>query len=91
MATVVSLSNGSLVFANPASTSGRVHGEVRRSDDGGRTWAHSWEVTGESGAFAYSCLTHVPTPSEVGLLWETTAPDCTGPSCQMLFSTITVL
>ena len=91
MATILSTSNGSLVFANPASKSERVHGAIRRSDNDGQSWPYSWEVTSESGAFAYSCLTHVADPTQVGLLWETSADGCSGPSCQMVFSKHTVL
>ena len=89
MATVLRSSNGSLLFANPASKVGRIHGVLRRSDDDGQTWPHSWMVTNSS--FAYSCLTEVKEPSQTGLLWETSAEGCTGPSCQILFSKYTVL
>ena len=41
--------------------------------------------------YAYSCLTHVARDDQVGLLWETSAKDCTGPSCQLVFSKLTVL
>ena len=43
------------------------------------------------GDYAYSCLTHVASEDQVGLLWETAAKDCAGPSCQLVFSKITVL
>lgn len=89
MATILSTSNGSLVFANPASKTDRTHGLIRRSDNGGVSWPYSWEVT--NGAYAYSCLTPVASPTQVGLLWETSADGCTGPSCQLLFSKFTVL
>ena len=59
------------------------------SDDSGKTWPYSWLVTEED--YAYSCLTHVDSPEQVGLLWETGAASCTGPSCQLVFSKITVL
>ena len=89
MATVLQSSNGSLLFANPASKTDRIHGILRRSDDNGHTWPYSWVVTNDS--FAYSCLTEVQDHTQVGLLWETGDKDCTGPSCQMLFSKYTVL
>jgi len=91
MATVLRSSNGSLLFANPASKVERVHGVLRRSDDDGQTWPHSWVVTNSS--FAYSCLTEVEDPSQTGLLWETNAKGCTttSTSCQILFSKYTVL
>ena len=59
------------------------------SDDGGKSWVRSWVVTEED--YAYSCLTHVASAHQVGLLWETEAHDCTGPSCQLVFSKIIVL
>lgn len=62
---------------------------VPSSDDGGVSWVRSWQVT--AGDYAYSCLTHVASDDQVGLLWETAAHDCTGPSCQLVFSKITVL
>ena len=58
-------------------------------DDGGKTWVRSWLVT--EADYAYSCLTHVARRDQVGLLWETSAQDCSGPSCQFVFSKITVL
>ena len=88
MATIISSANGSLIFANPASKTQRSHGLVRRSDDGGTTWPHGYPITTSSGAFAYSCLTEVEDEREVGLLWETEAAGCSGPSCQMVFSKI---
>lgn len=89
MATILSTDNGSLVFANPASKHSRENGLIRRSDDGGQSWPFSWPVT--NGSFAYSCLTHVSDGSEVGLLWETSAGGCGGPSCQMVFSKYRVM
>ena len=91
MATIITSQNGSLLFANPASTSSRSHGIVRRSDDGGQTWPHSWAVAPGNTDFAYSCLTQVASLTEVGLLWETSGANCLGPSCQMVFSKYTVL
>ena len=58
------------------------------SDDGGKSWVRSWLVT--PGDYAYSCLTHVAQEDQVGLLWETSAQDCSGPSCQLVFSKMTV-
>ena len=59
------------------------------SDDGGLSWVRSWQVTEED--YAYSCLTHVARGDQVGLLWETASQSCSGPSCQLIFSKITVL
>ena len=39
-----------------------------------------------AGPAAYSCLTTMPNASEIGLLWETSADDCVGPSCRVLFT-----
>ena len=59
------------------------------SDNKGETWSKSWVVT--TGPYTYSCLTHVASPQQVGLLWETGADNCYGPSCQLVFSKLTVL
>jgi sialidase-1 len=76
-----------LFFANPASTSDRVNGTVRRSPDSGASWSDGFLLN--SGAYAYSCLANV-NDTTLGLLWETeTNPtDCDGPSCALLFSLI---
>jgi Neuraminidase (sialidase) len=91
MASIIRMSNGSLIFANPASKKDRVNGMLKRSDDGGVSWVRSWQVTDVEEDYAYSCLTHVARSDQVGLLWETTSLDCSGPSCQLVFSKITVL
>lgn len=86
MASVISARNGDLVFANPASKTGRINGTVRRSTDGGATWSSSLPVSGPSAGYAYSCLSWVPDHGQLGLLWETTSSGCDGPSCQSVFS-----
>ena len=91
MATILQTANGSLLFANPASTTDRVNGLIRRSDDGGATWPISYPVT--PGAYAYSCLTRVSSSDSgmIGLMWETSADGCVGPSCLLVFSKIKVM
>lgn len=86
-ASIISGRTGDLYFANPASTTARVNGVVRRSTDNGRSWTSSLPVSGPSGGYGYSCLTLVPNVTRLGLLWETTREGCTGPSCQSVFST----
>ena len=88
MATILQTANGSLIFANPPSKTERANGLIRRSDDNGKTWPFSYPVT--TGQYAYSCLTHVASDSEVGLLWETEDEGCVGPSCQLVFSKVKV-
>ena len=66
-----------------------VYDDCVYSDDGGVNWVRSWKVTEKD--YAYSCLTHVASEDQVGLLWETTAQGCLGPSCRLVFSKITVL
>jgi hypothetical protein len=75
-------------FANPASTTSRVNGIVRRSNDG-----RVWTADGDShrvwpGAYGYSCLSNMPDASKMGLLWETNGEQCTGSgaSCRSVFS-----
>ena len=64
-----SAQNGEIYFANPATSSGRTHGKVRRSPTGlPGSWTSSLDVT--EGKFAYSCLTDVPQQGMLGLLWE---------------------
>ena len=64
-----SAQNGEVYFANPATTSGRTHGKVRRSPTGlPGSWTGSLDVT--EGKFGYSCLTDVPQQGMLGLLWE---------------------
>ena len=64
-----SAANGAIYFANPAVTHGRTHGKVRRSKTG---LVGSWEaaINVTDGSFGYSCLTDVPQPGQLGLLWE---------------------
>lgn len=56
-----------LVFANPASKSGRSQMTVRLSRDGGVTWAHSQLLYGPSAA--YSCLGAL-SAERIGIVFE---------------------
>eukprot|EP00054_Salpingoeca_dolichothecata_P015800 m.91606 g.91606 ORF g.91606 m.91606 type:complete len:447 (-) comp21663_c0_seq5:367-1707(-) len=86
MASILRGYNNQIFFANPATTSSRTHGVIRRSDDGAKTWAKSLLVW--SGDYGYSCLTLVPgTTTRIGLLWETSMDGCSGASCRSVFST----
>jgi len=56
-----------LVFANPASEKGRKNGTIRISDDNGKTWAWSKQIT--LGSYGYSCLTQISNEN-IGLFYE---------------------
>ena len=56
-----------MLFANPASQSGREKMTVRLSLDGGRTWPHSRLLYEPSSA--YSCLAVLP-DGQVGIVYE---------------------
>eukprot|EP00041_Stephanoeca_diplocostata_P035691 m.1268133 g.1268133 ORF g.1268133 m.1268133 type:complete len:454 (-) comp24744_c0_seq13:7009-8370(-) len=89
MGSILSSVNGTIFFANPASTTSRVNGVLRRSDNG-RDWTTLTTVW--PGAYAYSCLTRMPSTSQIGLLWETDGAECTGggASCRTVFSAFPV-
>eukprot|EP00038_Savillea_parva_P011514 m.198036 g.198036 ORF g.198036 m.198036 type:complete len:464 (-) comp20324_c0_seq1:39-1430(-) len=78
-------SGNEVFFANPASTTSRANGTLRRSNDGD-TWMSSTVVW--PGAYAYSCLTEMPQRQTVGVLWETDGPQCKigSASCRTVFS-----
>ena len=52
---------------------GRAQGTVRRSTDGGKTWAASVVLNGKH-AYSYSCLSKAPGAGNIGLEWETVLP-----------------
>eukprot|EP01062_Namystynia_karyoxenos_P053889 TRINITY_DN438_c0_g1_i2.p1 TRINITY_DN438_c0_g1~~TRINITY_DN438_c0_g1_i2.p1 ORF type:complete len:465 (+),score=152.89 TRINITY_DN438_c0_g1_i2:122-1516(+) len=79
---------GAIYFSNPATKKGRTTGLVRRSDDDTKTWPRALPITGSSQDFAYSCLTQVPQPASLGLLWETNCAGCSGESCCSAFSVL---
>jgi len=58
---------GVILFANPASPSGRQRMTVRASRDDGKTWPASLVLHG--GSSAYSCLVNI-TPTQIGCLFE---------------------
>ena len=76
-----------LYFSNPNSESERANMTVKKSIDNGNTWTDHYQVY--FGPSAYSCLTTVSgINGYVGLLWETNATNCVGPSCKVVFSLI---
>lgn len=68
-----------LLFANPASASGRVNFTVRASEDHGARWPHSLLIDEESG-WGYSCMTMIDSRT-VGILYE-------GSTSQLVFQAI---
>jgi sialidase-1 len=77
--------SNAIFFSNPASTTQRVNMTIRRSDNDAAAWPLSLLV--DAGPSAYSCLTLVPQPRHIGLLWEQSSPaGCVGESCQMVFA-----
>lgn len=67
----------SVYFSNPASTSGRNHLTVKKSEDGGNTWSASHEV--QSGTSAgYSSLVQGTVQDEEhgGIVYESTSAGC---------------
>eukprot|EP01084_Bolivina_argentea_P221132 374616_1 len=77
-----------IYFSNPNSTSSRVNMTVKKSIDNGNTWNNGYLVF--NGKTAYSCLTRMKATksNNIGLLFETEAKNCNGPSCQIRFTTI---
>eukprot|EP00035_Acanthoeca_spectabilis_P028159 m.469430 g.469430 ORF g.469430 m.469430 type:complete len:494 (+) comp28558_c0_seq1:69-1550(+) len=80
----LSTAGGALLFANPADTSSRMQGTIRKSLDMGKSWARELHITpvgmspAQGGSFDYSCL--VPAPlnddrSLGGLLWSHNTQD----------------
>eukprot|EP01052_Picozoa_sp_SAG31_P024717 SAG31_NODE_2121_length_6404_cov_17.936875_6_plen_210_part_00 len=74
-----------LFFSNPADKS-RTKLTVRRSEDAGATWPLSKVVHPEGSA--YSCMTEMSDPDQLGLLHERDAPGCKGPSCETVFNVL---
>jgi len=58
---------GRILFANPASKTGRIHGTIRISYDEGATWPVAKLIY--NGSYAYSCLTKIDAET-VGLFFE---------------------
>jgi len=80
------LQERALYFANPNTTSGRTHLTIKKSIDDGKTWPPSLQKLVYAGDAAYCCLTTVAEAGLIGLLWETNAESCSGPSCRIMFS-----
>lgn len=89
MATILRGRGDEIFFANPATTSGRDNGMIRRSDDSARTWPRQLQV---GNPYAYSCLTLTASTDTHGLLWETWGGPwsdddlCDGEACSCVFS-----
>merc|ERR1711957_209503 len=64
----------SVYFSNPASTRGRTHLTVRRSDDGGKTWSRSLMIQ-EKASGGYTSLVQGSVGDEKhgGILFESSS------------------
>jgi len=78
---------GAIFHANPghgtdteskSPPDGRASGTVRRSTDGGKSWASV--VLNGVNAYSYSMLSRMPTATHVGLAWETVLPGSAVPA-----------
>jgi len=73
MASLISIPNPKkkkkqlLVFSNPESEKGRKNGTIKVSNDNGKTWKWSKNIT--AGGYGYSCLTQLKNGS-IGLFYE---------------------
>eukprot|EP01059_Diplonema_ambulator_P025965 TRINITY_DN43108_c0_g1_i1.p1 TRINITY_DN43108_c0_g1~~TRINITY_DN43108_c0_g1_i1.p1 ORF type:complete len:434 (+),score=98.14 TRINITY_DN43108_c0_g1_i1:41-1303(+) len=89
-ATIITTAGGKVVFANPSSTTSRTNGTLRVGSEAAEAGKVNWESSKLvwPGDYAYSCLTRMASPTEVGLLWETSGPQCSGSgaSCRSVFS-----
>ena len=81
-----------LLYSHPASFTERSNGTVWVSEDEGATFTPRFQVSpaNHSVPFAYSCLTETHKESKYGLLFETGADDCSGPSCRIMFTTLSL-
>lgn len=87
------LSDETAVYASypNSSTGSRSAGAIRVSTDNAKSWHDHVAFGGDAVLFAYSCLTEMPGErghDELGILWETGADDCVGPSCKTVFSVV---
>ena len=55
------------MFSNPESEKGRKNGTIKVSNDNGKTWKWSKNIT--AGGYGYSCLTQLKNGS-IGLFYE---------------------
>ena len=81
-----------ILFSNLNTTvhTDRSHITLKRSVDDAISWPSDKQTLLSSGPAGYSCLTSVPQPGMVGVLWETSAAEgsgvCVGPGCRIVFS-----
>eukprot|EP01064_Diplonema_japonicum_P035167 TRINITY_DN7539_c0_g1_i1.p1 TRINITY_DN7539_c0_g1~~TRINITY_DN7539_c0_g1_i1.p1 ORF type:complete len:455 (+),score=81.24 TRINITY_DN7539_c0_g1_i1:49-1365(+) len=93
---IITLPDGTVVFANAASTSSRTNGVARVGTEEFGNGTISWNsgVLVWPGGYGYSCLTKTNplSSAEVGLLWESDGPQCTGSgvSCRTVYSAISI-
>ena len=86
MASLISISHPKkkkenlLLFSNPDSEKGRINGTIKVSDDNGKTWQWSKNIT--TGGFGYSCLTQL-NDGTIGLFYE-------GESGKLFFSKLSM-
>lgn len=82
-----------VLFSNPSSgSSNRSLLTLRRSHDSGKTYPPEMATLVWPGAGGYSCLTRLANSSAtVGLVFERSAPGCTGGSCRISFVSLPVL
>ena len=82
-----------VAFANAASTTSRSHGTVRLGHEVHNNGTIEWttSVVVNKGDYGYSSLVDVDRAGVVGLLWESSGPQCkpdSGVSCRTLFSLV---
>ena len=82
-----------VAFANSASTTSRTHGTVRLGHEVHNNGTIEWttSVLVNEGGYGYSSLVDVDRAGVVGLLWESSGPQCkpdSGVSCRTLFSLV---
>eukprot|EP01064_Diplonema_japonicum_P012826 TRINITY_DN20179_c2_g1_i1.p1 TRINITY_DN20179_c2_g1~~TRINITY_DN20179_c2_g1_i1.p1 ORF type:complete len:366 (+),score=24.99 TRINITY_DN20179_c2_g1_i1:36-1100(+) len=93
-AALITLSDSRILFSNDADSENRTTGTLRLGREvspGVVRW--EGEVVVNSGAFAYSSPAELLSPTSIGLLWETTGPQCLntlGNSCRIVYSVIDV-
>ena len=93
-ASIVTNIDQKILFANSASTTGRVNGTLSVGEEIKTSGFVKWNSRTMlwNGAFAYSCLTTLGAARSVGLLWETNGPQCqdlNDASCRTVYSHLT--
>jgi hypothetical protein len=71
--TVAIMNSGTMLKANPASTTARAEGVVRRSNDGAH-W--NMNLSFYTGLYAYSCLTNMPQVQQIGMMLSCSPNSC---------------